>query len=647
MVNKMKIALAQMDVIPNKPKKNVEKMLSYIKEAKSQNVDLIVFPELCVGGYLLGDKWLEESYVDNLMSYNQTLKEASKGIAIAYGNIYVDKKKNHPNKDGRVRKYNAVYIYQNGEEVQRSKASSILPQGVQPKTLLPNYRFFDDERYFFSTQDIAKDYDVSLSSLLEPFEIVVNNEKIPIGFEVCEDLWYEDYKANKQPINVTKHLLDNGAKYIVNLSASPWTHKKNQARDKRISYLKKAVGDDFVPFFYVNNVGVQNNGKNFITFDGGTTVYNKEGEPVIFDTQSFEEELIVLEHKDWNVSGSNRPEESSIKEKYEAIIRGIQHIKDIFGSEEQPRYVIGLSGGIDSSVVAALLVKAVGPKKVIGINMPTKYNSDKTKDSAYKLAKELGIYYDVVEIQSIVDLNTQLINNSDADGTGRKVTLLNEENIQAKLRGTSILSNLAAKYGGIFTNNGNKVETALGYATLYGDVGGAFSPIADLTKEEVYALATYLNEEVYDREVIPKTLIPDELFRFGEDQIQPSAELQNDQVDPIKIGYHCKLLTAMTDYKKVSAEQILESYLNGTMEQDYGISDALMKRWGMDDPVEFIKDLEWFEKGIQRNVFKRIQSPPIILTSKSAYGYDIRESMLPYDMTKKYEELKKKVLEMK
>jgi NAD+ synthase (glutamine-hydrolysing) len=231
-----------MDVIPNKANENLEKMIKMVEEAKAQSVDLIAFPEMCVSGYLLSDKWQEDGYCNNLMAYNQILREASKGIAIAYGNVYVDEFINkrvkddrfHPNKDGRTRKYNSVYVFQNREYVSRLKETTILPQGVQPKTLLPNYRIFDEERYFFSTQDIARDFSLPLESLLQPFLLRIDGEQVPIGFELCEDLWCEDYRRNGNALNPTRILIENGARLIINLSASPWTFEKNKTRDKRI-----------------------------------------------------------------------------------------------------------------------------------------------------------------------------------------------------------------------------------------------------------------------------------------------------------------------------------------------------------------------------------------------------------------------------
>ena len=654
----MKIALAQMEVIAGRPDKNVANMLSMIEEAKYESADLVVFPEMAVGGYLLGDKFLEDEFCKDLMAYNEELQKASKGIALAYGNIFVDDKSGeraggiyskaiHPNKDGRSRKYNAIYVFQNGKPAERLRETMILPEGVQPKTLLPNYRFFDDERYFFSLGDVAKDFGVELKDLTLPFKVYVEGKEHLIGFELCEDLWCEDYRKDGRALNITKFLVENGAEKIINLSASPWTFGKNGARDRRIKFLREDVGDSFVPFYYVNIIGVQNNGKNIITFDGGTTVYNKDADPIVLSREAYKQELILVKDKDLEGKVLSREEKPRIAQKYDAIIRGIRHIKDIYGAEEFPRFVVGMSGGIDSSVVSALLVKAIGPSKVFGINMPTRFNSDKTKDSAREVAENLGIGYGVIPVEELTNLNIRILNEADLEGSGRKLNALQEGNVAAKIRGTAILSNLAARYNAIFTNNGNKLEVALGYATLYGDWGGAIAPIADLTKTEVVEMANYLNDVVFSREIIPARVIPNELWQFKKDQIIPSAELEFDQIDPMKFGYHCALLNAMTDYMKKTPSDVMKWYLQGTLEKNLGIKTELIKRWKINSPPEFVKDLEWFYSTVQRNIFKRVQAPPIIVTSKSAYGYDIRESMLPYVETKEYEKLKGKVLAMK
>jgi len=639
MINDITISLAQMDVIPGEPRLNVDKMISIVQKAKQKSVDLICFPEMCIGGYLLGDKFLEDSYCEELMSYNDELLNVSDNIAICYGNIYVDKNNDgyHPNKDGRSRKYNAVYVIQNGNYVERVKENGILPVGIQPKTLLPNYRFFDDERYFFSLADVAMDFNKELKDLLSPFLISLGNKKVPIGMELCEDLWCRDYRCCEEPINITKILIEAGAQKIVNLSASPWTFMKNNARDRRVKYLQEK-SYSFVKYYYVNCVGVQNNGKNIITFDGGSTVYNEKGDPCILSNKGWEEDLMIIDKKASFLS-KKREVGNTIREKYKAIYNGLKRSKNIFGDD--PSFVIGLSGGIDSSLVATLLVLAFGKEKVIGVNMPSKYNSDKTKEAARILAQNLNIKYLVLPISDMVK-----VNSSTLEKDGQELSEFNLENVQAKIRGTSILSNLSAKYKCFFTNNGNKVEIALGYATLYGDWGGAISPIGDLTKTEVVEMCQYINDEVFGNEIIPKLLFPDSLWRFNQNQIEPTAELKNNQVDPMKFGYHCKLLEAATNYQKKSIEDIMGWYLEGVLHKKLGISKDLMIRWGIDDPQEFIRDLEWFYDTIQKNVFKRVQAPPIILTSKSSYGYDIRESILPILKTKKFYKLKKIILEL-
>jgi NAD+ synthase (glutamine-hydrolysing) len=636
MINDMTIALAQMDVIPGQPRVNVDKMISMIQEAKQKNVDLICFPEMCIGGYLLGDKFLEDAYCEELMSYNSEILDASIDIAICYGNIYVDENSNgyHPNKDGRSRKYNAVYVVQNGKYAKRSKENGILPFGVQPKTLLPNYRFFDDERYFFSLPDVATDFGKELKDLLSPFLISVGNTIVPVGVELCEDLWCRDYRALGEPINITNILIEAGAQKIINLSASPWTFMKNNARDRRVKFLKEQ-SKSFVKYYYVNCVGVQNNGKNIITFDGGSTVYNENGDPCILSNKGWQEDLMIIDQKS-SFESKMRKIGNTVQEKYKAISNGLKKSSNILG--DNPNFVIGLSGGIDSSLVATLLVLAFGKNNVVGVNMPSKYNSSKTKECAKTLANNLGIKYLIMPIEDMVKANS---NTLESDGI--VLSEFNMENVQAKIRGTSIQSNLAAKYKAFFTNNGNKVEIALGYATLYGDWGGAISPIGDLTKTEVVDMCKYINEVVFGEDIIPNQLFPDSLWRFQEDQIEPTAELKSNQVDPMKFGYHCKLLDELTNYQKKSIEDIMDWYLEGVLHEKLGINEQLMLRWKIDNPKEFLRDLEWFYNTIQKNVFKRIQAPPIILTSKSSYGYDIRESILPVLKTKRFLLLKSKI----
>lgn len=632
----MKIALAQMEVIPGDPERNLGTMLSMIRQARDEGADLVAFPELCVSGYLLSDLWTNEEFCRRLMNYNEHLAEASTDVAIAYGNIYVDDTINkrwgdenpHPNKDGRTRKYNAVYVYQHGKPVARPGLDGVLPVGVQPKTLLPNYRIFDDTRYFFSLQDIAADSGKSLASMAQPFTLTFNNARHKIGFEICEDLWVRDYRWQGKPLNISNLLIQNGAEVLVNLSSSPWNDGKNASRDRRIIFLKQEAGSAFVPFLYVNKSGAENNGKNIITFDGGTTIYNAEGRPVEMAAAGKQEVIYCDTSTVTRAPVIERKELPVIQQKFNAILVGIKHLHNFVPGPL--RFVVGLSGGIDSAVVASLLTIACGKENVVAINMPSRHNSDLTKDNARVIAKNLGIPYHIIPVEDLADTNRKLFSGLDASyGKSAALLGLSDENIQAKLRGTAILSNFAGRYGYLMSANGNKLEIALGYSTLYGDVNGSVAPIGDLTKAEVYAMGQFLNEKVFQREVIPGILFPDALFRFGKDQILPSPELKDAQINPMKFGYHCALITAATNYLRRTPSEIMQWYLEGTMERHLNISTELMERWELEKPGVFIEDLQWFFSNIQKNYFKRVQGPPIIITSKSAYGYDFRESMIP------------------
>lgn len=619
----MKAALAQMRVFPGQPEKNFETMQRFINDAKQQKCRIIAFPEMCIGGYLLGDRWLDTSWCEYLMEFNEQIAALSNDIIILYGNVYADK--NRKNKDGRVRKYNAGYGFYNGNPLTTESHCGI--PGVAIKTLLPNYRIFDDERYFFSLQEVALDKNVPLEKLLMPFCVNIDGTDVKIGVEICEDLWFNDYSYNNKPLNVTGMLINNGAELIFNLSSSPWTYGKNQARNNRI---RDSINDcgRHVPFYYVNCVSVQNNGKNVVVFDGDSAIYNCKGEIIRNAEKPFAEELIVTENID-TLTPSEKTQYPMIAAKYNAIIEGIRGMDDIMGNNHFP-YIIGISGGIDSALVACLLEQAVGKNRIVSFNLPSRYNSDTTKSIAKNLAEKLGIAYHVLPIEDIVKVTTDAVaafNPSD----------FNCENIQAKIRGTSILSNIAGIMNGLMVNNGNKVEIALGYATLYGDVNGGVAPVGDLLKTEIFEMASYMNEHIYSDEVIPTSLIPDKNFDFV---MPPSAELKNNQVDPMKWGYHDLLVQKFTDYNRLSPETVLEWYNSGTLCENLELSPELFTKYNLGDRNAFISDLEWLVKNIQRAVFKRIQSPPIIILSKGAYGYDVRESQLPVINTSRYRALK-------
>jgi NAD+ synthase (glutamine-hydrolysing) len=565
-----------------------------------------------------------------LMEFNNKIRILSENIVVLYGNVFLDK--NAKNKDGRARKYNAAYAFFNKQPLKCS--GSKIAEGVAIKSLLPNYRIFDDERYFFSLLELSNDLGLPLENLILPFELQYDGKTIKIGVEICEDLWFNDYRYKGKALNVTGLLIEHGAEMIFNLSSSPWTYGKNQARNNRIkdSYIDHGK---FVPFYYVNCVSVQNNGKNIVVFDGDSTIYNENAEIIETASLPYKEELIVFE-QNTSQSPITKIALSKIESKYHAIIEGIRGMDDIMGNDRFP-YIIGISGGIDSALVACLLHEAVGHNRIVAFNLPTKYNSGITKSIAQGLSEKLKIPFHVLPIEDLVCSNVDSLSTFNPSE-------FNCENIQAKIRGTSILSNVAGILRGLMVCNGNKVEIALGYATLYGDVNGGLAPIGDLLKTEVFEMAHFMNRVIFKDAIIPEALIPDDNFEFI---MPPSAELKHNQVDPMKWGYHDALVQKFTDYKRLNPETILEWYVEGTLCKNLECNEGLYKKYNLENATVFIDDLEWVVKCVNQAVFKRIQSPPIIILSKGAYGYDVRESQLPVCETQKYRHLRAQILDMK
>src|SRR5579862_4032683 len=389
-----KIGLAQIDVVPGNPERNVENMVS-IMQANKGKLDIIAFPEMAVGGYLLGDLWLNEDWCDYLESFNESIRQASAdlGMTVIYGNVYICRD-GRKNQDGRRRKYNAAYIFNRGRAPQTDSPFKMFPDGIQPKSLLPNYRFFDDRRFFFSLVDAALDYGVRFQHLVQPFKVELDGgEQARIGLFTCEDLWCSDYRMDNSAINISRYLTDAGAEILVNISASPWTWGKNAARDRQVEFVLAGCRNKR-PIFYVNRCGAENCGDNVITYDGGSTIYNEDALPVLLANNRFREEILVCElvkHEGVfitengaekrmiltpvNVAPTPRPTEPKVAQKLTALIRGVQHIAVMTGMAK-PKFLIGLSGGIDSTVSACVVERAFGKDAVIGVTMPGPFTGE-------------------------------------------------------------------------------------------------------------------------------------------------------------------------------------------------------------------------------------------------------------------------------
>ena len=633
----MKIALSQLEIIPSTPTNNAARIINYIEEAKNNKADMIIFPELAISGYLIGDMWESESFIRECEELGEEIIKASKDIFVIFGNVAVDK--NKKNFDGRVRKYNALFLAKDGKLIKNPYSKISYPFII--KTLLPNYKEFEDTRHFFSLKDLifenALEDNFDLKEYFNPVEIEINGEKINLGLTICEDAWSSNY--NLSPMDILNE--SGNVDVFINISSSPYTLIKDDKRHKMYSDIAKKYNK---PLIYVNNVGIQNNGKTVYTFDGGSSAYDNKGN-IIFASNRYEERLYYIE---MNLTKKEFPkaikinEENEYKLIYDTIIYGIRKFMKSIGIN---KVVIGVSGGIDSALSSAVYVNAIGKDNVLLVNMPSRFNSNTTKNLAKTLAENLGCAYMVIPIQESVDFTIKQIETckiiKDGEESFLKVSSFIAENIQARDRSSRILSGLAASFGGVFTCNANKTETMVGYSTLYGDGAGFFAALADLWKYQIYELAKYINKNIFKKEIIPE----------GSINIIPSAELSNAQAvdegkgDPIKYDYHDYLFKAlMESWNRILPEDILQMYIDEILEEKIGCEKGIIKKYFKND-LEFIEDLEkWWRQYMGMAISKRIQAPPILAISRRAFGFGNRESQNRVYYTSKYLYLKNKLL---
>ncbi|MBT3341616.1 MAG: NAD(+) synthase [Gemmatimonadetes bacterium] len=648
-----RLALAQMRVQPGCADANVEVMLRLIDTARADGAEVVVFSEMCVSGYLIGDLWEIDRLVEDWAAASHRLCEASQGLTLLFGNVAIDP--DAIGQDGRCRKYNAVMVAHDGRFLDREQLPPGLPSGAHPKTLHPNYRFFDDDRHFFSLRQLAAAQGRDVADWILPFEVPTTTGIFRFGTQLCEDLWCDDYCLDSAPLDTYGLLAERGVDAVFNLSASPWTWQKNDKRHRTVQQIlsRQSKRGISVPFFYVNQVGAQNNGKNILVFDGDTTAYEADGSRAARArawTQGLlcvgggrGSEVLALESppvtaKPARAPGGQPPEVvrasgTEVEEILSATVTGLRHLDELRGGGG--RYLVALSGGVDSSVVACLLERAFGPERVFAVNMPTRHNADITQDNALQLARKLGIDYLSVPIEDLYGRVVDIIRPLKFPRSEGDYTRLVDENIQARIRFSDILSGIAAKHDLLFTNNGNKTELALGYTTLYGDLSGAIAPIADLYKVQVFELGEYLNG-LYGEEVIPRNLLDQEIV--------PSAELSQAQDvtqglgDPIKYGYHDAILRQLIEYRQHPAD-LIQWVLSGELFERLGWSDPAAFAGYFPDVDSWLADLEWVDRQLRISYFKRVQAPPLIVLSKRAFGYDLRETQWPGERPGSYDTL--------
>lgn len=512
----MRIAVAQINTSVGDLEGNTHKIMTAIKNAKS--ADLIIFPELTITGYPPQDLLSEPHFVQKTKEMVLHLAETT-DIPCIVG--FVDCC------DGNL--YNAAALL----------GKTVL--GVQHKMLLPNYDVFDEKRYF------APGVTQSL--------FTVNGKKI--GIEICEDLWDKTYE-----VKPTATLLEMGAEIVINISASPYCAGKIQERVQLArNYAKNII------FVYCNLVG----GQDELVFDGQSFVI-KEGN-LIKMGKVFEEDFFIVNTEEKYPEIACNP--SPIHELFQALVLGL---RDYVRKTHFKKAVLGLSGGIDSSLVACLAVEALGNENVVGIFMPSPYTFKESREDAQTVAENLGIPFVVIPIDDVF-LSYKNALKGTFKGLKEDVT---EENIQARIRG-NFLMGYSNKFGHLVLQAGNKTELALGYCTLYGDMCGGLSVIGDVSKMRVYELARHYNT------VKGKEVIPERIFKKP-----PSAELKENQVDPFDYSVVSPLVDLVIEEKK-SRKDLLE------MGHDPEVVDDVLKR-------------------ICRSEYKRRQAPPVIRVTKKAFG---------------------------
>ena len=566
----LRIALAQINTTVGDLEGNQRKILDYMDQARAFGVDLVAFPELAIPGYPPEDLLLKPEFIQANLACLHEIAAATKGLTVVVGFA-----------DAQDDIYNAAAILHDGTLVD-----------VYHKVYLPNYGVFDENRYF----QAGREYPVyALKGSI-------------VGVSICEDIWYPAGPPEVQA-------LAGGAEVLINISSSPYQVGKGRWRERM---LATRAADSVAIVAHCNLVG----GQDELVFDGNSVIFNERGELVARGKQ-FEEDLVVA---DLDVGGVFRqrlhdprrrkerlafqPDEDVVRrvelpamegagekpplfstgkgllapleEIYRALILGT---RDYVHKNDFQKVVIGLSGGVDSAIVATIAVDALGKENVVGVFMPSRYSPEESRTDARQVAANLGIDFLVIPIDETFQAYLDVLAVPFA-GVEYDVT---EENLQARIRG-NILMALSNKFGWLVLTTGNKSEVSVGYCTLYGDMAGGFAVIKDVPKTLVYDLARYRNA-LGKRAIIPRQVV----------EKPPSAELRPDQRD--------------TD--SLPPYEVLDPILHAYVEEDR--SPAEIVALGFDE--ELVREIVGM---VDRNEYKRRQAPPGVRITPRAFGKDRR-----------------------
>ena len=541
MKNNLKIALAQLNPIVGDVKGNIIKLIDIRNNLKDE-VDIIVVPELYVTGYPIDDLVLRNDFLELVENeINILAKITNDGkAAIVLG---------APRKEKNSIR-NSVFVLDEGKII-----------SFRDKHNLPNSGVFDEQRIF------------SPGALSGPVKI----RNVLIGLPICEDIWTE---------NVIECLCETGAEIILSINASPYSLKKH---DQRMSVAVSRVIESKIPLIYLNRVG----GQDELVFDGASFCLSHEGELNV-QLKDFQEEILEIDLTKLNNNWICKGKINSISSNLEALYKSlVVSVRDYVRNNGFPGVVLGMSGGIDSALVAAIATDALGHQRVRAVMMPSPYTSQESLEDAKLASSNLGVDYSYLDIKNGMDVIDNILLGFEGDKVEPGIT---EENIQSRLRGLLLMA-ISNKYGSMVLATGNKSEYAVGYATLYGDMCGGFAVIKDVWKTDVFRLCEWRNSNKSSEFLGPNgTVIPERIISKP-----PSAELREDQKDT----------DSLPEY------DILDTILRKLVEDNLSLEKIVKE--GFD-----VKDVKKITMLLSKSEYKRFQSAPGPKVTEKAFGRDRR-----------------------